>query len=210
MSQGRSRWSKFALGATALMTATALTAAACGGSTSDNDKTATAAAKGGTTAVATTGATKAAATSAATSAATAAATKAASTPAASSTTAATAAASATQPSDTTGAGVKVADSALGKILVDAKGFTLYTFKNDVAGSGKSAAEAVTGAWPPLTLATAPSNIAGATGAWAVFTRADGKTQVTYKGLPLYFFVNDKAAGDTNGDKVGDVWFVAVP
>lgn len=198
MNQRRSRWSKFALGATALIAATALAAAACGGGTSSKDKTATAAAKGGTTAVATSAATKAAATSAATAAATAAATKAATTPAAGATTAAS------------GGGVKVGDSSLGKIFVDAKGFTLYTFKNDVAGNGKSAAEALTAVWPPLTLAAAPSNVAGATGAWAMFTRVDGKTQITYKGLPLYYFVNDKAPGDTNGDKVANVWFVAVP
>ena len=189
MSQGRSRWSRVALGATALIAATALTAAACGGSTSDKDKTATAAAKGGTTPAATVAATKAAAT--------AAATKAATTPAAGTTAAAA-------------TGVKVSDSALGKILVDAAGFTLYTFKNDVAGNGKSAGEALAAVWPPLALSAAPSNIAGATGAWALFTRADGKPQVTYKGLPLYYFANDKVAGDTKGDKVAGIWFVAVP
>ncbi len=198
MSQGRSRWSKFALNATALLAATALTAAACSSSTSDKDKTATAAAKGGSTPAATVGATKAAATVAAT--------KAATTPAAGATTAATAAA----PAAGAATGVKVADSALGKILVDSAGFTLYTFKNDVAGNGKSAGEALTAVWPPLALSAAPSGVAGATGAWAVITRADGKTQVTYKGLPLYYFVNDKAAGDTKGDKVQGVWFVAVP
>lgn len=180
----------------ALVGGVAMLAAACGGGTSSADKTATAAAKGGAT---TPAATKAAATSAATSAAT----KAASPPAPGVTVVATAAAG-------TGAGVKVADSKLGKILVDAKGFTLYTFKNDVVDSGKSAAEALAGAWPPLSLDAAPSGITGATGAWTVFTRVDGKKQVAYKGMPLYFFANDKAAGDTNGDKVANVWFAAVP
>jgi predicted lipoprotein with Yx(FWY)xxD motif len=203
MVQGRSRRTKYLIAATALFAALAVTAAACGGGTSDKDKTATAGAKGGTTPAATSAATKAA-----TAAATAAATKAASTPAAGATAAATSAA--TPAGGTTGASVAVADSPLGKILVDAKGFTLYTFANDVAGSGKSAAEGLVAAWPPLSLATAPSSVTGATGAFAVFTRADGKTQVTYKGMPLYYFVNDKAAGDTKGDKVGGVWFVAVP
>jgi predicted lipoprotein with Yx(FWY)xxD motif len=111
---------------------------------------------------------------------------------------------ATQPSGATG--VKVGDTALGKVLTDARGFTLYTFKNDVAGSGKSAAEKLAAVWPPLSLDAAPSNVAGATGAWAVFTRADGKKQVTYNGSPLYTYANDQAPGDTKGDKVGGVWF----
>ena len=99
MSQGRSRRSRLAFGATALIAGVALIAAACGGSTSDKDKTATAAAKGGTT-PATSAATKVAgATSAATSAATAAATKSAATPAAGATGKAT---------------VNVADTAIGK------------------------------------------------------------------------------------------------
>ena len=167
----------------------AVFAAACGGGTSSSDKTATAAAGSGAgqTPVATSAATQPAATAAAT---------------------APAASEATQVSGS--AGVMVADSSLGKILVDAKGFTLYTFSNDVAGSGKSAGEALAAVWPPLSLDAAPTAVPGATGAWSIFTRADGKTQVAYNGMPLYYFANDKAAGDTNGDKVGGVWFVAVP
>ena len=192
LSQGRSQVKTLGLAVAALMGGAALLAAACGGGTSSGDRTATAAAKGVTTPAATSAATKAAATSAATAAATKAAVA---------TTAATAA---------SGGGVKVADSTLGKILVDARGFTLYTFKNDVAGSGKSAAEGLTALWPPLSVDAAPSGVAGATGAWAVFTRADGKKQVTYKGMPLYLYANDKAPGDTVGDKVAGVWFAAVP
>ena len=115
---------------------------------------------------------------------------------------------ATQPSGAIG--VMVGDTALGKVLTNAKGFTLYTFKKDVPGNGKSAAEAQAAVWPPLSLDAAPSNVAGATGAWAVFTRADGKKQVTYNGSPLYTYAGDQAPGDTTGDKVGGVWFASSP
>jgi predicted lipoprotein with Yx(FWY)xxD motif len=191
------RWSKLALGVTALLACGAITTA-CSSGTSSADKTVTAAEGGATTSE-----TKAAATStgtkaATTPAATAVGTKAPPTPAAGT----------FQPSAATG--VKVGDTALGKVLTDAKGFTLYTFKSDVAGDGKSAAEALAAVWPPLSLDAAPSNVAGASGAWAVFTRADGKKQVTYEGLPLYSYANDQAPGDTKGDKVAGVWFAAVP
>jgi predicted lipoprotein with Yx(FWY)xxD motif len=38
-------------------------------------------------------------------------------------------------------------------------------------------------------------------------RKDGKLQVTYNGMPLYLWVNDKAPGDTTGQNVNGVWFV---
>jgi predicted lipoprotein with Yx(FWY)xxD motif len=41
-------------------------------------------------------------------------------------------------------------------------------------------------------------------------RTDGATQVTYKGMPLYYFVRDTAAGDVNGQGVGKVWYVVSP
>jgi len=36
------------------------------------------------------------------------------------------------------------------------------------------------------------------GKLATIKRDDGSTQVTYNGLPLYFFSNDHAPGDSNG------------
>ena len=199
MIQGRSKLNKLALGAAALLAVTALGAAACSSSTSNADKTATASAKGGTTPAATSAATKAAgATSAATSAATAAATKAATTPVAG----ATAAGKST---------VNVGDTAIGKVLVDDKGMTLYTFKNDVPNSGKSAVPAaILANWPPLGATGAGTKGAGVTGDLGTATLDDGSKLVSYKGLPLYHFSGDKAVGDTKGDKLAGIWFVAVP
>ena len=46
--------------------------------------------------------------------------------------------------------------------------------------------------------------------FATIDREDGKKQTTYKGLPLYYFAGDKAASDTNGQGVKDVWTAAAP
>ena len=88
------------------------------------------------------------------------------------------------------------------MVATANQMTLYTFDKDVAGSGTSNC---TGGcltnWPALTVAAGdtPTGGAGVTGTLGTITRADnGAHQVTYNGLPLYFFANDKAPGDTNG------------
>jgi predicted lipoprotein with Yx(FWY)xxD motif len=84
--------------------------------------------------------------------------------------------------------------------------TLYTFDNDVAGSGVSNCTGTClTTWPALTVAAGdtPTGGAGVTGTLGTITRTDnGARQVTYNGLPLYFYVNDKAPGDTNGIYTG--------
>lgn len=84
--------------------------------------------------------------------------------------------------------------------------TVYTFSNDKANSGTSAC---TGGcltkWPALTVSagTKPTAGSGVTGMLGTFTRTDnGTLQVTYNGLPLYFYSGDKAPGDTNGNYPG--------
>jgi predicted lipoprotein with Yx(FWY)xxD motif len=66
------------------------------------------------------------------------------------------------------------------------------------------------AWPPFTVATDVDLTAGTgvTGELSTIEREDGAMQVTYNGAPLYFWQDDAAPGDTNGQGVGDVWFVA--
>ena len=90
---------------------------------------------------------------------------------------------------------------IGTVLVAANGMTLYIFTKDVKDSGKSAC--VTGCidtWPALTVAAGatPAGGTGVTGKLGTITRDDGTLQVTYNGMPLYFFKNDKAPGDANG------------
>ena len=103
--------------------------------------------------------------------------------------------------------VAVATTGLGEVLVDAKGRTLYVFTKDKGDqsvcSGKCAA-----AWPALTVT---GNATAGTGVQASLLstskQANGSTQVTYGGKPLYYFAGDAAPGDTKGQGLNDVWFV---
>lgn len=89
------------------------------------------------------------------------------------------------------------------IVAGSNGMTVYAFAKDVANSGTSACTATCIAtWPALTVAagTTPTVGAGATGTIGTITRPDsnGTLQVTYNGVPLYFFSGDHAVGDSNG------------
>ena len=90
----------------------------------------------------------------------------------------------------------------GTVLVDGDdGMTVYIFTKDVKDSGKSACSGgCLDTWPALTVAagTTPTGGTGVTGKLGTITRDDGTLQVTYNGLPLYYFKNDKAPGDANG------------
>jgi hypothetical protein len=55
---------------------------------------------------------------------------------------------------------------------------------------------------------APKDITA--GDFGTITREDGKMQTTFRGYPLYYWVNDKQAGETNGQGVNNVWFVINP
>ena len=84
--------------------------------------------------------------------------------------------------------------------VSKEGFTLYTFGNDVVDSGVSSCTGgCAGVWPPL-YAQSPDQ---AFGEYTVIERNDSEDTITYQwayaGQPLYFFSNDTAVGDINGD-----------
>ncbi|MEX2226748.1 MAG: hypothetical protein WEB52_09900 [Dehalococcoidia bacterium] len=103
------------------------------------------------------------------------------------------------------------DAELGTILVGPDGLTLYTFTTDTAGSGESACyDNCATLWPALTVDGDATAGEGVDGEIATIERTDGTTQVTYDGMPLYYFASDTAPGDTNGHEVAGVWFVAEP
>jgi predicted lipoprotein with Yx(FWY)xxD motif len=94
--------------------------------------------------------------------------------------------------------VLVRPTALGSVLTDSSGKTLYTFDSDRAGATTSACTgACASAWPPLTATGTPSAGPGVTGTLATISGG----QVTWNGHPLYRWMGDHAAGDTTGEGV---------
>jgi predicted lipoprotein with Yx(FWY)xxD motif/plastocyanin len=109
-----------------------------------------------------------------------------------------------------GAVVNVAKSALGQILVDAKGMTMYSFAKDVGGVS-ACYDACATNWPPLMTTDKPLAGAGVDVTMlGTAARQDGSLQVTYNKMPLYYFARDKTPGETAGQGVGTVWFVVAP
>ncbi len=95
----------------------------------------------------------------------------------------------------------------GGMLVNTGGMTLYTFDNDVAGSGKSACNGpCAGLWPPV-MAEADAKPEGD---MSIVTRDDGTKQWAYKGKPVYLYKSDMKAGDMTGDNFKNVWHVIKP
>ena len=106
--------------------------------------------------------------------------------------------------------VMVATTDLGDILVDGEGRTLYMFKPDEAGT-PTCYDDCEANWPPLTVTGDVSVGEGLDAAtFTTVARKDGSMQVKAGKWPLYYFKNDAAPGDINGQDVGDVWYVVSP
>lgn len=111
-------------------------------------------------------------------------------------------------------GSAIVDVALGvddAYLVGPNGHALYVFSQDGAGVSNCRGTCAD-AWPPLTVGPeeVPTGGDGASGEVDVIEREDGTLQVTYDGAPLYYYTADQAPGDTAGEGVGGVWFLARP
>jgi predicted lipoprotein with Yx(FWY)xxD motif len=106
--------------------------------------------------------------------------------------------------------VTTAESDLGVTLADADGRTLYAFTKDKGGQS-ACYDDCAATWPALTIAGDPAAGDGIDGSLlATASRKDGAEQVTYKGMPLYYFSGDQKPGETNGQGVGGVWFTVTP
>ncbi len=98
---------------------------------------------------------------------------------------------------------------VGKFLTDTEGKSLYWFKKDAPGTSACAGPCVE-KWPIYyrDAVKAPEGVKAED--FGTITRGDGSKQTTFRGYPLYYWVNDKQAGDTSGQGVNNVWYVIDP
>lgn len=108
------------------------------------------------------------------------------------------------------AAVLVADSDLGEILTDADGNVIYFFANDAEGEPSTCEGDCAGNWPPVPAEGTPTAGEGVEAELGTTEATDGTTMLTVNGYPAYYFAGDEAAGDTNGQGVGEVWWVFGP
>jgi predicted lipoprotein with Yx(FWY)xxD motif len=116
------------------------------------------------------------------------------------------------PSTSGGAALKVGTPKFSMALTDSSGNALYLFEADTS-STSTCTGACASQWPPLLTKGAPSITGGDASKLGTTKRADGGTQVTYNGHPLYTYYHDTKPGDTNGEgstAFGAGWYLISP
>lgn len=106
----------------------------------------------------------------------------------------------------------------GQYVTDGQGMALYMFEADTRGEGDTEAvstcyDACAEAWPPLIAEEVQAGDGVQEDLIGAIERRGGEMQVTYGGWPLYYFVRDEAAGDTEGQDVegfGAEWYLVSP
>jgi len=107
------------------------------------------------------------------------------------------------------AGEATAKSLHKTVLTNTKGLTLYTLSGETGGKFICTGACLK-SWPPLLVAagTKPKGPVKL----GTIKRPEGKTQVTYKGMPVYTFSGDSKKGEANGEGLRDVgvWHAVTP
>jgi predicted lipoprotein with Yx(FWY)xxD motif len=108
----------------------------------------------------------------------------------------------------------VQHSPAGLILATGSGDTVYDFAPDTPTHSACTSEDCVLQWPPLVITGAVRVGHGVRAALlGRLTRADGSTQLTYHGHPLYTYRLDVTPGMVTGQEVnqdGGLWFVLNP
>jgi predicted lipoprotein with Yx(FWY)xxD motif len=104
-------------------------------------------------------------------------------------------------------------SRYGRMLFDGAGRALYLFTRDRTTRSRCYGDCAT-AWPPFLTKAEPQARGGARSSLLGTTRRrDGKQQVTYRGHPLYYYVDDRKPGQVLCQDVaefGGTWLVVAP
>jgi predicted lipoprotein with Yx(FWY)xxD motif len=99
--------------------------------------------------------------------------------------------------------------ALGQVLVDDEGRTIYLFDKDEAHESYCTG-ACASVWPPVTTKGMPTVSNGVDASKVtLIKRDDGLTQVAYAGHPLYYYQADTGRDDAYGqdkDQFGAEWY----
>lgn len=111
------------------------------------------------------------------------------------------------------------NNSLGNILTDKDGRTLYFFANDASGQN-TCTGGCTSVWPIFYIGELTQDKLGdglKIDDFKTIVTASGNKQLSYKGWPLYYFAPlsggtnvQEAPGQTAGEGVNGVWFVAKP
>jgi predicted lipoprotein with Yx(FWY)xxD motif len=97
--------------------------------------------------------------------------------------------------------VSMRSTTLGSVLVDSRGHTLYVFDLD-RGTKSACTGACTASWHAFLTSTKPVALHGVGASkLGMAKRASGKSQVTFMGHPLYFYVGDTKAGNVRGASI---------
>ncbi|TWD72420.1 putative lipoprotein with Yx(FWY)xxD motif [Kribbella amoyensis] len=102
--------------------------------------------------------------------------------------------------------------ALGKVVVNGNGRTVYVFDEDTAKPSMSSCVASCAAlWPPVPAGSGTPRLSGVDATLVgTVTRPDGSKQLTLAGWPLYEYAKDSKAGEADGQAVGGTWWVIAP
>jgi predicted lipoprotein with Yx(FWY)xxD motif len=100
---------------------------------------------------------------------------------------------------------------MGEVVTDGKGWVLYRFDKDTANPPESNCNGdCARVWPPALTTGTPTLQGIDRSLVGTVTRADGSTQITLKGWPLYRYAGDLKPGQWKGQGVGGTWFVVAP
>ena len=102
---------------------------------------------------------------------------------------------------------------VGRYLTDANGRSLYVFMKDQKNVS-SCTGACAAAWPPFGPSSATSTDTAVKSAMlGTITRSDNRSQLTYNGMPVYYYEDDKKSGDITGqgkNEFGGLWYLVSP